>query len=549
MPPNTANRLVDVNIPRLGIAQMNPVVGDFVANTATIVKLMQEAAEAGTELLVLPELALCGYPLGDFSYRHDFVEAAERAIEHLERTSADSLYAGLTVVIGTVTRPNISRAAEQRSFATAHNSAVVIRNGTRIATHHKNLLPNYDVFDDWRNFVPGDSLTVFEHNDFRVAIAICEDIWSTESNIYHQLTQQAVDLVISPNGSPYSIEKPQQRLAAARNFADGIPLLYVNLRGGQDELVFDGNSFLLDADGNVAWRARADCEFQAVTQGSFENQATSNPAEIWDVLCLGLADYLAKTGQSKVVLGLSGGIDSALCAALAVDSIGAENVLGVRLPSRYSSSHSLDDALQLAENLGIELRTLPIDEAHRVFEHMTELSSLAEENLQARLRAVIMMAISNTEGRVLLSTGNKSEIAVGYSTIYGDAAGGFAPIKDVYKTKVWDLARWRNSVSPVIPERSITKSPSAELRPGQQDEDSLPPYELLDAVLENLIEEAMSVSEIVALGFGVDVVTKVDELVRRSEWKRSQGAIGTKITSVSFGRGRRFPIATRFRPL
>ena len=549
MPPNTANRLVDVKIPRLGIAQMNPIVGDFVENTKTIVSLMEEAASAGTEILVLPELALCGYPLGDFSYRSDFVEASEQAIEHLVQTSAHAMYSGLTVVLGTVTRPKIPRSAEQRSFATAHNSAVVFRNGIRLATHHKNLLPNYDVFDDWRNFVPGDSITVFNHNDYRIAIAICEDIWSTESAIYHELKKLSLDLIISPNGSPYSLEKHRQRLSAALAFAAGTPLLYVNLRGGQDELVFDGNSFLLDSDGELAWRANPDCNFQEVVRAKQIEVNQEEQAEIWDVLRLGLADYLAKTGQSKVVLGLSGGIDSAVCAVLAVDALGAGNVLGVRLPSRYSSDHSLQDAEQLAHNLGIELRTVPIDSAHKVFEGMTQLSPLAEENLQARIRAVTLMAISNSEGRVLLSTGNKSEIAVGYSTIYGDAAGGFAPIKDVYKTRVWELAKWRNTLDGVIPERSISKAPSAELRPGQKDVDSLPPYELLDSILEHLVEAAMSVSEIAALGFDAETVSKIDELMRRSEWKRSQGAIGTKITSVSFGKGRRLPIATRFRPL
>lgn len=549
MPPNTANRLVDVKIPRLAIAQMNPIVGDFVTNTQTIVSLMKQAAENGIEVLVLPELALCGYPLGDLSYRADFIDAADDALAHLVTTSGYPDFAELTLIVGTVSRPEVERPAFQRSFARAHNSAAVIRRGEVLALHHKNLLPNYDVFDDWRNFVPGAGLTVFECGGFRIAIAICEDIWSTDSALHSELRESKVDLIVSPNGSPFAVEKPKQRIEIAARFANGIPILYSNLRGGQDELVFDGNSFLLNEAGEIVWRANPDSGFQVVSPSPKSEPLEQEMSMTWDVLCLGLADYLAKTVQNKVVLGLSGGIDSALCATLAVDAIGAENVLGVRLPSRYSSDHSLEDAEQLAENLGIELRTIPITEAHQTFERMTQLSPLAEENLQARLRAVTLMAISNTENRILLSTGNKSEIAVGYSTIYGDAAGGFAPIKDVYKTLVWKLARWRNTISPVIPNRSIEKAPSAELRPGQVDQDSLPGYEVLDSILENLIEKSLSTPEVIDLGFEATLVRRVDELVRRSEWKRSQGAIGSKITSVSFGRGRRVPIATRFRPL
>lgn len=549
MPPNTANRLVDVKIPRLGIAQMNPIVGDFVSNTKTVIDHMTEAAAAGVELLVLPELALCGYPLGDFSYRSDFIEAAEQALDALVRESTRTNLQGLTLVVGTVSRPSIQRAELQRSFARAHNSAVVIRNGERLALHHKNLLPNYDVFDDWRNFVPGENLTVFQLGDFRIAIAICEDIWSVESAIHRQLLESKVDLVVSPNGSPFTLNKTEGRMDVAASFASGIPILYCNLRGGQDELVFDGNSFLLNEKGEQVWLADANSNFQIVSPSKAASQPRTESDQIWDVLKIGLSDYLAKTGQTKVVIGLSGGIDSALCAALAVDALGSANVLGVRLPSRYSSDHSLEDAEVLACNLGIELRTIAIDGAHQIYEQMMPLSPLAEENLQARLRAVTLMAISNTEGRVLLSTGNKSEIAVGYSTIYGDAAGGFAPIKDLYKTRVWEIAKWRNSLGAVIPERSITKAPSAELRPGQVDQDSLPSYDLLDRILEQLIESSRSVPELTQMGFDEGIVTRIDELVRNSEWKRSQGAIGTKITSVSFGRGRRVPIATRFRPL
>jgi NAD+ synthase (glutamine-hydrolysing) len=323
-------------------------------------------------------------------------------------------------------------------------------------------------------------------------------------------------------------------------------IAYVNLSGGQDELVFDGDSFLLNAEGNELISAGLEAGLyleQASKPDSIDGQE-----KLLQVLITGLRDYLWKTGQSKVVLGLSGGIDSALCAAIAKEAVGAENVLGVLLPSRYSSSHSLSDAAALAKNLGIEHRTIPIDPAHQAFESSLQLSDLAQENIQARIRAVILMGISNSEGYLLISTGNKSEVAVGYSTMYGDAAGGFAPIKDVYKTDVWELARTYNRIHQreVIPENSISKPPSAELRPGQLDQDSLPDYELLDAVLGQLIEGKKTLSEVVEAGFDMATVSRIDKMVRASEWKRSQGAIGTKTTEIAFGRGRRVPLTTRF---
>ena len=349
-----------------------------------------------------------------------------------------------------------------------------------------------------------------------------------------------------PNGSPYTRNKSQQRRKAARDFANGMALAYVNLSGGQDELVFDGDSFLLDANGKEI--ATAGMQPGLYLTGDRPVETKDEFEKLFEVLVFGLRDYLKKTGQRKVVLGLSGGIDSALCAAIAKEAVGADNVTGVLLPSRYSSAHSLSDAEQLAGNLGIEHRTIPIEPAHYAFENSLALSDLAQENIQARIRAVILMGISNSEGHLLISTGNKSEVAVGYSTMYGDAAGGFAPIKDVYKTDVWELAKTYNRIHgrSVIPENSISKPPSAELRPDQLDQDSLPDYHLLDAVLRHLIEGKKTVSEIVAAGFDSTLVSRIDAMVRASEWKRSQGAIGTKTTEIAFGRGRRVPLTTRF---
>jgi NAD+ synthase (glutamine-hydrolysing) len=402
------------------------------------------------------------------------------------------------------------------------------------------------VFDDWRNFIPGDSELVFEVAGTKCAIAICEDIWDVDSTRPEKLKSQGVELILVPNGSPYTRNKALERRTAANRFSKGMSLAYVNLAGGQDELVFDGGSFLLSADGKEV--ITASLKPGLFTLGHDTTPDADPLVGLLDVLVVGLRDYLKKTGQRKIVLGLSGGIDSALCAALAKEAVGAENVTSVLLPSRYSSDHSLSDARQLAENLSIEHRTVPIDLAHQAFEQSISLSDLAQENIQARIRAVILMGISNSEGHLLVSTGNKSEVAVGYSTMYGDAAGGFAPIKDVYKTDVWKLAETYNKIQgwDVIPRNSITKPPSAELRPGQLDQDSLPDYELLDAVLVRLIEGKQTVSEIVASGFDSKTVVRIDKMVRASEWKRSQGAIGTKTTDIAFGRGRRVPLTTRF---
>jgi NAD+ synthase (glutamine-hydrolysing) len=528
---------------KVGLAQTNPVVGDFEYNHNQILDLATRAHEQNLDLVVFGELALCGYPLGDLSYRSDVVDASEAALKRLAKSTAS--LTGLTIVVGHVTR---SDTPSNQTEAIAHNSASVLLEGRIVGTYHKRLLPNYDVFDDWRNFVPGAADLIFEVAGKKVALAICEDIWETGSSRGSNWADLGVELIVVPNGSPFTRTKQVEREMAAREFASGIPLAYVNLAGGQDEIVFDGRSFLISSSGEKILMASGATGLFTLESKVAES---SDQETLFEVLVTGLRDYLAKTNQKSVVLGLSGGIDSALSAVIAVEAIGKENVLGVALPSRYSSDHSLSDAKLLADNLGIEYRIIPIEPAHAVFEKMLNLSDLAKENLQARLRAVIMMGISNSEGNLLLSTGNKSEVAVGYSTMYGDSAGGFAPIKDVFKTDVWALASWYNTQigKQIIPQNSISKAPSAELRPGQVDQDSLPDYEILDRILALLIEEVKPLDEIIAAGFNQELVRRVDHLVRAAEWKRSQGAIGTKTTKVAFGRGRRVPLTTRFETL
>ncbi len=529
---------------KVGLAQTNPVVGDYQNNALDILRLMGEAHASGVQLLVFGELALNGYPLGDLSYREDVIASGESKLKEIVKESKS--YPGLTVVLGHASLAKQSRPTIQSSDAIAHNSATVFRSGSVIGRYDKQRLPNYDVFDDWRNFIPGSKELIFEVSGTKCAVAICEDIWEQSSARSAALKAEGVEYLVVPNGSPYTRNKSMQRREAASAFAQGMNVAYVNLSGGQDELVFDGDSFLIDTQGNEV--ISADINAGLFTVGTVEPILRDPYEKLLDVLVIGLRDYLNKTGQKKVVLGLSGGIDSALCAAIAKEAVGSANVTGVLLPSRYSSDHSLSDAEKLAKNLQIDYRTVPIDPAHKAFESSLKLSDLAQENIQARIRAVILMGISNSEGHLLISTGNKSEVAVGYSTMYGDAAGGFAPIKDVYKTDVWKLAKTYNKLkgTDVIPENSISKPPSAELRPGQLDQDSLPDYELLDSVLELLIEGKKTVNEVVAAGFDSATVSRIDKMVRASEWKRSQGAIGTKTTEIAFGRGRRVPLTTRF---
>jgi NAD+ synthase (glutamine-hydrolysing) len=534
---------------KVAFGQTNPVVGALNHNIENIKAIISQANKAQVDLLIFGELALCGYPLGDLSYRRDVIAQTESALQELIAITAEPEYSGPVVVLGHVSRAEIAPPKIQRSLATAHNSASVFGRGMLIGTYHKHLLPNYDVFDDWRNFIPGQRELIFNLKGHKVAVLICEDIWG-ETDRSKGLKSSGVELVVVPNGSPYSRSKRLERRDAAVQFASGMDLAYANLAGGQDELVFDGDSFYI-SDSKEIFRAASRPGFYIVSETNPLPQEPKDLATLYEILVTGLRDYLAKTNQTSCVLGVSGGIDSALCAAIAVDAVGSKNVVGVGLPSRYSSEHSIADAKKLCENLEIEYREIPIEPAHAAFEMMLELGDLAAENIQSRIRAVLLMGISNTSGQLLLSTGNKSEIAVGYSTMYGDAAGGFAPIKDVYKTDVWLLAEYLNSSRghEVIPENSISKPPSAELKPNQLDSDSLPDYQELDQILELLIEQTNSAESVIARGFAADTVHRIDSMVRSAEWKRSQGAIGTKTTKVAFGLGRKVPITTRFEDL
>jgi NAD+ synthase (glutamine-hydrolysing) len=535
------------------MAQINPTVGDLVGNSQQILEKVRQAQEMGANLVLFPEMALTGYPIEDLALSRDFLLESGKSLEALASELASLGHGQMRVVVG---HPALAKTPT--AWAIGQNCASLIFEGKVQARYAKHHLPNYSVFDEYRVFVPGNELLVFELNGLKIATVICEDIWQTGGPV-GKIAENDVDLTLVLNGSPFERSKTDTRLELVQSIAaqHSSAVAYVNLVGGQDDLVFDGNSFLIDSRGKVISRAKqfeedllvAEIQSKSeIRQMSSSTDNQSDHAQIWNALVLGVRDYVHKNGFKSVVLGLSGGIDSAVCCAIAVDAIGAENVYGVSLPSKYSSEHSLSDAATLAENTGLMYSTEAIEPYVEQFVSKLALQGLAAENLQARVRALILMAKSNTDGHLLLSTGNKTELAVGYSTIYGDAAGGYAPIKDVEKTLVWDLARYRNELAvqnkqtPPIPESSISKPPSAELRANQLDQDTLPEYEVLDQILELHIEQRKSESEIVAGGFDATTVSAVLKLVSASEWKRRQSAIGPRITKLAFGRERRFPI-------
>jgi NAD+ synthase (glutamine-hydrolysing) len=535
------------------MAQINPTVGDLAGNSAQILEKVEQAGKLGAQLVLFPELALSGYPIEDLALSQDFLKASEKALAQLAKDLETTGHAKIRVLVG-----HPAMAKNPTAWAIGQNCASLLFEGKVQASYAKHHLPNYSVFDEYRIFVPGDDLLTFELEGLRFATVICEDIWQTGGPVA-QIASHQVDLTLVLNGSPFEQSKTDTRLELVQKLAasQSSAVAYVNLVGGQDDLVFDGNSFVVDAKGNQIARAK---QFEndlviVEIESKYSIKALGEPtptqselAQVWNALVLGLRDYVQKNGFKSVVLGLSGGIDSAVSAALAVDAIGSKNVFGVSLPSKYSSDHSLSDAAELAQKTGLNYTTEPIEPYVEQFVSKLNLVGLAAENLQARVRAVILMAKSNTDGHLLLSTGNKSELAVGYSTIYGDAAGGFAPIKDVQKTLVWELAKYRNEfatkqgLTPPIPESSISKPPSAELRPDQLDQDSLPDYEVLDRILELHIENRLSESEIISQGLDAKTVEQVLSLVAASEWKRRQSAIGTRITKLAFGRERRVPI-------
>jgi NAD+ synthase (glutamine-hydrolysing) len=543
---------------RLAMAQSNPIVGDISGNLAKLLELTKQAAAQGANLVQFGEMSITGYPVEDLVTRDAFVTTAEAAVEELASVLVSNGLGEVAVVVGAPAKAN-----QPNGWAIANNRAFVLHQGKVIANYNKHHLPNYSVFDEYRNFVPGHDHGCFELFGFRFALAICEDIWQAGGPV-SRISEFGTQLTLVLNGSPFEIDKDDRRLQLVQELAKGqnTAVSYVNLVGGQDDLVFDGDSIFVSADGSLVARGEQFAEDLVLIDFDGNNAKLASEHaqtkaddnwQVWNALVLGLRDYVQKNGFKSVVLGLSGGIDSAVVASIAADAIGGKNVFGISMPSKFSSEHSKDDASELAENIGCHYSTVAIESMVASFETQLELSDVARENLQARMRGVILMAESNTRGHLTLTTGNKSELAVGYSTIYGDSVGGFAPLKDVEKTLVWQLAKWRNAWAlenggtPPIPANSISKPPSAELRPDQTDQDSLPEYDLLDAILDSYVEKRMSAKQIIAAGFNAETVHRVLTLVDRAEWKRRQGAIGPKITGMAFGRDRRLPITNKYK--
>ncbi|MGH8892943.1 MAG: NAD+ synthase [Actinomycetes bacterium] len=582
---------------RLALAQLNPTVGNLAGNSAQVVQLTREAADAGAHIVAFPEMTLTGYPVEDLALRRSFVDASRAAlVDVTQRLAADGL-GDVLVVLGYLDGAPDAAPVLGTPRGAPQNAAALLHGGRQVGRYAKHHLPNYGVFDEYRYFVRGTSLTVVRVHGVDVAVAICEDIWQ-EGGPVAVTREAAAGLLLVINGSPYERNKDDTRLDLVRRRAAGAgcALAYVNMVGGQDELVFDGDSIVVSAEGEVLARApqfepclllvdldlpeaTADLVTQRSAVESTERGAATiervlvsaeplpayapmratvaprlvDAAEIYAALVTGLRDYVHKNEFRSVVLGLSGGIDSALTAVIACDALGGANVHGVSMPSSYSSQHSRSDAAELAERTGLVFTTVPVAPVVDAFLATLELSGLAEENLQARVRGTTLMGLSNQHGHLVLATGNKSELAVGYSTLYGDSAGGFAPLKDVPKTAVWELARWRNAdaaargQTPPIPESSIIKPPSAELRPGQLDIDSLPDYALLDDILDDYVEMDRGSSELLAAGFDREVVEHVLRLTDTAEYKRRQYPPGPKISFKAFGRDRRLPITSRWR--
>jgi NAD+ synthase (glutamine-hydrolysing) len=557
---------------RLALAQVNPTVGDLEGNAALIKQSVDQAVDAGAHIVILPEMVLTGYPVEDLALRPSFQLASKAAIAAL----ASTLDKKIVSIVG-----YLDQVVTKDGSVKPQNMVAVIAGGEVKARYAKCHLPNYGVFDEFRNFVAGDSTLVVRIHGVDVGIAICEDLW-IDGGITAKLAARNPGLVIVPNGSPYERNKDDVRLALVTKRAREAkaPLAYVNMTGGQDDLVFDGDSIVVNGDGAVIARA-PQFEDGVMVVDIDVATGTSKPdviisedvveiakplipgiahrlgdeEEVWNAIVVGLRDYVAKNGFTSVLVGLSGGIDSALVTALAIDALGPESVHAVALPSKYSSEHSLADAEDMAKKTGIGFRTIEIQKMVDAFRSEVELTGLAEENLQARVRGTTLMGLSNQHGHLVLATGNKSELACGYSTLYGDAVGGYAPIKDIYKTDVWALSRWRNQVAtesgevPPIPENSITKAPSAELRPDQKDSDSLPEYKILDKVLKAYVDGDLGRDALIAAGFDKELVMRVIAMVDKAEYKRRQYPPGTKVSQRAFGKDRRLPMTSKWREI
>jgi NAD+ synthetase len=554
-----------VSLARLktGLLQLNPTIGAFAANREKLLAAYANAVARGAEFTVAPELFLCGYPPRDLLLREDFVEANLAALAETAKQIGS-----VPLCVGFVEKNS------ERPGRALKNSAAVLQHGQVVWTTTKSLLPTYDVFDEDRYFEPAKKIEPFVFNGTKLGLTICEDIWNDEDfwpeRLYRrdpvrELMAQGAEVILNLSASPWHDGKERTRLEMLRRVArdEKIPLAQVNAVGANDELIFDGHSVALDAHGEVIALGRGFAEEVLVVDLNLKSQISNLKFEnlfppreelLFSALSLGIRDYVRKCGFKSVILGLSGGIDSALIAVIAADALGAENVLGVAMPARYSSSGSLTDAEKLVRNLGIRYEVLPIEPAFNAVEAQLQKvfagtrPNEAEENIQSRLRGVTLMALSNKFGGLVLTTGNKSEMAVGYCTLYGDMNGALAPIADVLKTDVYKISKWVNRAREIIPNDSLTKPPSAELRPGQQDQDSLPPYEILDAVLDLYVVKNLGKAEIVSRGFDAAVVNDVVNKVTFSEYKRRQAAPGLKVSPRAFGMGRRIPVAQKFRP-
>ena len=550
---------------KIALAQLNPIIGDLQNNALQILQTAREVAMQGVKLLLTPELSLCGYPPRDLLLNAHFITEMEQTLHQLATELPPDLY----VLIGLATpNPNFTVAGGKPLF----NSIALLTAGKVQNIFHKRLLPTYDVFDENRYFTPGNEANYFTIDDIKIGLTVCEDLWNDEDfwgkrsylvNPIAELAAQNIDLSINLSASPYSVGKQQVREAMLKHTAIKYDraVLYVNQVGANDDLIFDGCSLGFDRSGELICRGKSFdrdliiVEFTETDRdlkpGNIYPQPDCIDAEIWQALVLGVRDYIGKCGFQKVILGLSGGIDSALVAAIAAEAVGADRVLGVLMPSTYSSSHSVTDAIAVAANLGIKTETIPIGDLMQGYDRNLEPLfigtefGLAEENIQSRIRGTLLMSISNKFGHLLLSTGNKSEMAVGYCTLYGDMNGGLAVIADVPKMRVFSICKWLNREREIIPHNIIIKPPSAELKPGQVDQDSLPPYEILDAILDAIVCQHQSPEQIIDRGYDPQVVAKITKLVKRAEFKRRQAPPGLKITDRAFGTGWRMPIAAK----